>query len=307
MNVMTVSAYGDALGAPYEFNEYTYRGDKLELLPHSIFPAGEWTDDTYMAYCIGSAAINMDLTTTTGLDLLSKMFVKWYIEDGSGVGIQTSFILGNKTVENVTAEELMGAAKLYYSNNINNAAGNGSLMRVHPVSLISNDRKAVAEIAKNVTLLTHTDPLCVNASILWCEMLRQARISGNLNPHAGLSLLDNPQDRNIWMNYINEALAKPSNYFGNQGWWVVPSFQQALSAVARNIKYVLKDPMRIFEEIIACQETDTDTICAIAGGLMGALGTKVSDLPNYENLHGSWPVKDIGYKDLQKIEDELLR
>lgn len=307
MNVMTVSAYGDALGAPYEFNEHTYMDNNdLKLLPYAHSKAGEWTDDTYMAYCIASAAINMDLTTNTGLDLLAKMFVKWYNENGNGVGIQTSFILGNKTVEETTSDQLINISKKYYMDNSNNAAGNGSLMRVHPVSLISNDKNTVAKIAKNVTILTHADPLCINASIMWCEMLRQARISGNLNPHAGISLL-HQNDKNTWMNYINEALSKPSGYFGNQGWWVLPAYQQALSAVAMNLRYVKTDPIRIFDEIIACEASDTDTVCAIAGGLMGALGTKLIDFKDYSQLHGSWPVDNISYMDLQKIEDELLR
>lgn len=310
MSVLEVSAIGDALGASYEFEQTLPRGETPRLHPYGgrgmeSHEPGEWTDDTSMALCIALAGTLGDLRTEEGLDILAQLYTRWAIEYPSGIGGQTRKVLDFKNWEDVSAEALRKRAAAHLRENPNGSAGNGSLMRVHPVALLDLDREDAAQVARSVTELTHADPLCLDASVLWVDMLRSALETNKLRPQAGLDLI--PEERKaFWMNTIYDALETESSVFGSEPWWVVPAFQQALSAVHKNLNVIDSDPMRIFTEIIATEECDSDTICAIAGGLMGALGV-TTDMFSDElvsRVHGKWPA-DYDLATLRKIEGML--
>lgn len=313
MSVLALSAFGDALGAPYEFGEYTLEKDlwpKLhpygESFPDPPNPAGLWTDDTAQALSIVLAYLDTQHSPAAFLDEVVRNFVKWYQEDGEGVGMQTSAVLSGFSPATVTAEELSLRAKEYSDKRPDSSAGNGSLMRVHPVALFPLEREEAASVAVDVTFLTHADFRCSDASVLWVEMLREARATGELRPTAGLDLI-REEAVSFWEEAIETALTTESSYFGEQGWWVVPTFQQALSAVSHNLEKVKVDPLHVFQEILACEPCDTDTVAATAGGLMGALGASITHLPQelVEQVHGSWPEKRT-LKDLRLLEAAML-
>lgn len=295
---MVLSAFGDALGAPYEFNERHLAAGETPIMAASAHgPAGRWTDDTSMALAIATALVAHPALDEELYDAVAEGFRDWLARDGVGVGNQTLSILRQCSTPSTAAEQ-RGLA-LDYSRRNPLSAGDGSLMRIHPVALASDDRDVVAELAREMTRLTYVDQRCLDISVLWCEMLRVARTSGELVPDAGLDLL--PEASRASMRaLIGEALTTPSEVFSTQGWWVVPVFQQALSAVAHN-----DDAMGAFTELILATESDTDTVCCIAGGLLGALGR--DDVPDDQLalLNGRWP-RPLGVADLRALEDDLL-
>lgn len=293
MSILGISALGDALGAAYEFEQTLPVGETPRLHPYggrfSDHSAGEWTDDTSMAICIALAAAREDLRTEAGLDELSRLYVKWAREYPAGIGGQTRRVL-DLDLSSTSAAVLRERAVEHLRKDPGRSAGNGSLMRVHPVALLQVSREDAALIARSVTELTHADPLCLDASVLWVEMLRAAKQTSNLRPQAGLDLV--PLERRaFWVETIFDALSESSGVFSVEPWWVVPAFQQALSAVHKNLRVIDSDPMRVFTEIISAEDSDSDTICAIAGGLMGALGV-TTDMFSQElvsQVHGKWP------------------
>lgn len=306
--VLAVSALGDALGVPYEFSRSGLPMGEEPSFANSFSggaPLGAWSDDTSMALCIAIAASRHDLRTQEGLDAVTTLYKKWADEDGFGIGGQTRTVLERLPKKaHQSAFEAIGIARRLSAAAPDNSAGNGSLMRIHPVALLPYSDEEVVKVARRVTEMTHPDERCVDSSVLWVMMLRHAlSTGGDFRPNVGIDFISSDH-RDLWNNYILEALASPSHEFGTRGWWVVPSFQQALSAVHKNLALLDKNPLYIFREILACGPCDSDTICAIAGGLMGALGVKVEQFEEgvTAQVQGTWP-EALGLVQLQELED----
>lgn len=297
-SVMTLSAFGDALGVPYEFGQ---RRLVTGQRPALTVGDGRWSDDTSMALAIATSLVAHPVVDETLFDAVAESFRDWLDRDGVGVGRQTRWILQRCSTPSSAAEQRELARRFAADNP--KAAGNGSLMRIHPVSLVSDDREVVAELAREMTRLTYVDQRCLDISVLWCEMLRVARISGELVPQAGLDLLP-ASSRDDMASLIKQALTGPSEQFSTQGWWVVPAFGQALSAVAHNMDGD-DAVLATFTEILSAPESDCDTICCIAGGLLGALGRDEIPDGQLAQLHGVWP-SELGVEDLRQLESQLL-
>lgn len=310
-DVLAVSALGDALGVPYEFSRSGL--DLKETLSFdrkvSDAPIGAWSDDTSMALCIAMAAARHDLRQAEGRDEVITNFKRWADEDGFGIGSQTAAVLQSLPAGiRQHADEAMKSARAIYKLHPENSAGNGSLMRIHPVALLPYSDEELVGVAKAVTEFTHADPRCLEASVLWVMMLRHALTTGGeFRPNAGIDFVASER-RDLWNSYILEALTKPSYEFGTRGWWVVPSFQQALSAVHKNLALLDRDPLFIFREILSCGPCDSDTICAIAGGLMGALGVTVKQFDEAltQPVQGTWPLV-LQLSHLQELEEYIKR
>ena len=311
-DVMAVAAYGDAVGAPYEFDGGArFRGDHSPLLrPYMSFPklhrAGEWTDDTYMAYCILEAWKAGEGDLDTFLDSLARQFVAWRTENGNGIGIQTSAALRGLSKESAMAAQLWNRAEKQYREKPDNSAGNGCLMRSHALALLPLSGEELHRAVVDSTRLTHGDPLCGEGALLWVHLLTLAMESGELLIDEALSVLGEGAQE-YWRAVVREAVSTPSKEFSTRGWWIVPTMQQAISAVSHNLEHLNSTPEIIFQEIISAPKSDADTTCAIAGGLMGALGVSLEQLnrENVEVIHGEWP-RAMSLHDLAREERELL-
>src|SRR5256885_8367047 len=124
-------AVGDALGTTAEFQASgTFRtiSDMVGGGPFAL-KAGQWTDDTSMALCLGASLIEKN-----GFDPVDQMerYVRWWRE-GYMSSTGNCFDIGNtvraalKRFEQ-TGEPFAGSTDKY-------AAGNGSLMRLAPVPM----------------------------------------------------------------------------------------------------------------------------------------------------------------------------
>lgn len=164
-------AVGDALGTTLEFSARDSNPRHTEMTgggPFNLKP-GEWTDDTAMALALAES-----LQACNGLDERDLMtrFVAWY-RDGEYSCTGKCFDIGGAT--HMALERFMKTGKPKAGSKSENAAGNGSLMRLGPVALFAfADGEYAAEVARKQSVTTHAAPQAVEACESFVEMLRHA-------------------------------------------------------------------------------------------------------------------------------------
>ena len=295
--VLLGTAAGDALGAPYEFQPARVPGQAVSMVGGGAFgwEPGEWTDDTSMAIAIAEVATEHgDLRDEESLHALLERWRSW-MQEAKDVGVQTSTVL--------RASGWLGAGVLTARNaarelheQTGRTAGNGSLMRTAPVALAYLENEVgLVDAARAVSELTHFDPNAGDACVLWSSAIRHAVITGDLNIRVGLRHLDEDR-RQIWIDRLDAAEASRPSEFANNG-WVVAALQAAWSAISTT-PVPLEDPasgtfradhFRLALEAAVRAGNDTDTVAAIAGGLLGAAyGASAVPAEWRRVLHG-WP------------------
>lgn len=276
--VLVGLAAGDALGAGYEFGPPVT--GSVEMIGGGPFgrEPGEWTDDTQMAICIAenSAPEAIDL------DAVGDRFIEW-ARECNNIGNQTRAVLSQATA----GSELLHISLDHHRVNPRHSAGNGSLMRTGPAALpFLGDRDEIARTARDVSDLTHADPACGDACILWSIAIDTAIDSGKLpDIRDGLDLIPESR-RDHWIGLIEQAETQEPGTFTPNG-WVITAFQAAWSSIAhtnpgtRHFRDGVTQAVRI--------GNDTDTVAAIAGTLLGATyGASAIPEDWTAILHG-WP------------------
>jgi ADP-ribosyl-[dinitrogen reductase] hydrolase len=282
---LTGLATGDALGAGYEFTNPGPDTD-IRMKGGGAFgwEPGEWTDDTQMAICIAEVAATGRLDPVE----IGARFLTWFRSGPKDVGNMTSAVLSTAK----DPADLPRAAQEYYEHHPRSAAGNGSLMRTAPVALAHlGDDAAIMEAAREVSALTHADPLAQEACVIWCiaidRAIREERIDGAWD---GIELLP-ASTRDRWARYLEEAETQPPGSFTPNG-FVVTALQAAHAVITRTdiapdrpracrLQSALRAAVRIGH--------DTDTVAAIAGQVLGArYGLTAIPFAWRRLLHG-WP------------------
>jgi ADP-ribosyl-[dinitrogen reductase] hydrolase len=255
--------------------------------------AGEWTDDTSMALVIAeTAATGADLRTVPAQDAIVARWAQWAAE-ARDVGVQTREVL--EAVRHGAASEALAAARAVHERT-GQTAGNGSLMRTAPVALaFLDDPEGLTRAATAISALTHYDREAGEACVLWCHAIRQAVLTGSLEPSVALERLPE-SSRDRWAERLNEAERARTRDFARNG-WVVEALQAAWCAIATTA--VPDDEpgdgsfraghLRLALEEAVRGGRDADTVAAIAGGLLGA-AYGASAVPGRWRLalHG-WP------------------
>jgi ADP-ribosyl-[dinitrogen reductase] hydrolase len=257
---------------------------------------GEWTDDTSMAIAIAEvAATGADLRDATAQDAIVARWHAWS-RDAKDVGIQTRSVLTAAAREGAISAARTRAASARLHERTGRTAGNGSLMRTAPVALAYlDDESALVEAARSVSELTHFDPDAGDACVLWCCAIRHAVLTGELDIRNGLRHIESDR-RDLWSKRIDAAESSRPSHFANNG-WVVAAFQAAWSAIAitpvpaenPGAGLFRADHLRVALDAAVRAGNDTDTVAAIAGGLLGAAyGASAVPLQWRRLLHG-WP------------------
>lgn len=310
---LLATAAGDALGAPYEFGPP--RGPELEVAMEGGggfgWEPGEWTDDTSMAIVIAEvAASDIDLREEPALDTIVKRWHQW-AQRAKDVGIQTRSVLSQAGQGGITALKAREeSARLHKQTG--RTAGNGSLMRTAPVALaFLDDEDALAEAARTVSELTHYDPEAGDACVLWCLAIRNAVLTGELNVRIGLRHLE-VERRTLWAGRIHQADLMHPAEFTNNG-WVAQALQAAWSAISTTpvpqddpAKGIFRvDHLRLALDAAVRGGNDTDTVAAIAGGLLGATyGASAVPAGWRRKLHG-WP--GLRTRDLVELATRIVK
>lgn len=289
-------ACGDALGAGYEFMPARVNGEVVDMVGGGGFgwEPGEWTDDTAMAIAIAeTSSTGIDLREPEALNRMTARFVSW-AAGARDVGVQTRAVLSSIS-RSPTFDAATSSATDHFART--GRTGNGSLMRTAPVALAYlHDSQARQQAARAVSGLTHGDDEAGEACALWCDAIAHAVIHGNLE---GLRIAVDrlPSDRaEIWHARLDHAEAVAPHEIPSNG-WVVAALQAAWSAITHT-SIPLDDPasgsfaaghLQLALDAAVRAGDDTDTVAAIAGGLLGARwGASAIPLEWQRIVHG-WP------------------
>ena len=297
--VLLGQACGDALGVPYEFSTPPAAGELAQMKGGGLgdYAPGEWSDDTQMAACIALvSSTGADLTSIEARNHIADGFLRWRTEGASDIGIQTSAVLDAAGRGSEGAGARVAEAAAAYAARNPRSAGNGALMRTSVVGLTRlQDRDATAAAARLVAELTHADPLAGDSAVLWSEAVRVAVVERRLDLKGGLDLI--PEERrHQWATWIEAAETQPMRTFTPNG-FTVTALQAAWAAITQtpvpedaperasypclHLQHALHNAVRI--------GNDTDTVAAIAGGLLGAYwGQSAIPLTWVRKVHG-WP------------------
>ncbi len=298
--VLLGMACGDALGSGYEFGPPLARGAEVTMKGGGGFnwAPGEWTDDTSMAVPIVNAiAAGQDLRDEPVLDEIVAAWVEW-ARTAPDVGNQLRAVLSRAEP---TASAVRVVARAHHDRH-GRSGGNGSLMRTAPVALAYlDDPVALAGVARTISTLTHFETDAGDACVLWCLAIRHAVLEGTLDVRVGLDALP-AERRALWEARLVVAEAGVPSDFSRNG-WVVEALQAAWSAIVQprsepgageatgtsSISPTSAGHLQDALEIAVRGGRDTDTVAAIAGGLLGArYGASAVPAAWRRIVHG-WP------------------
>jgi ADP-ribosylglycohydrolase len=153
-------AVGDALGCTLEFKQpgtfepiTTIEGGGAHQLK-----LGQWTDDTSLALCLAQSLI--DCNDFDPKDQMKK-YCKWEAE-GYMSSTGTCFDIGNSTLK--ALEEFRATGNPYAGSTEEHSAGNGSIMRLAPISMyyVNNPKDALRYAALS-SKTTHANVMCVDS------------------------------------------------------------------------------------------------------------------------------------------------
>lgn len=140
---------GDCLGSPIQFTDKDDHVHVEDMLPCDTFglPAGYWTDDSSMAFCIMDSYIRKG-----GYDVkdIADTFVKW-LRTGYLSSTNRAFDVGNATESSLSSYERTGSLR----NGTESSQGNGSIMRFAPGFLISMVDFSHRKINLEISDITH--------------------------------------------------------------------------------------------------------------------------------------------------------
>ena len=309
--VLLGAACGDALGVPYEFAARLHETAAPEMIGGGLGPyePGEYSDDTQMQACVAEvAARGRGLRSELALDGVAIRFMRWYREGASDIGAQTRQVFAAVEKTGGTSSAMRKAAAALHART-GRSAGNGSLMRTVPVALAHlDDPDGLVHAARKVSALTHHDPMAGDACAVWCLMLRHTILEGDwpessdgaerrwrsrgtrtqsFAERSPVPADDLPSSVD-WRQILTEAEQRDASAFTENA-WVVGAMQAAWSAITHT-DVPDDDPQRHLQLALATAigiGHDTDTVGAIAGGMLGARwGASAVPRAWVERLHG---------------------
>lgn len=310
--VLAGAAVGDALGVPYEFGAAKIApGAVPQMIGGGLGPyePGEWSDDTQMAICIAEALTSDPGRAPSDLqDDIAYRFLAWESNGASDIGAQTLQVIRTARRAlyrntNLRPHTAFPAAAKTIHDVTGRSAGNGSLMRTAPVALrYLDDRDEMARAAAAISKLTHYDDVAAEACVIWCDLIRNAVLTGEMGyPDDALDLIP-ATHRGRWVSWVDEADACQPHDFTPNG-YVVRAFQAAYCAAVNGM---ISSGDGFSDGVTAAVHAgdDTDTIAAIAGSLLGAICGQYQ-IPSYwlSQVHG-WPSMSLG--DLNNLTDQIL-
>jgi ADP-ribosylglycohydrolase len=256
------------------------------------------------------AATGEDLREEQALDAIVKRWYEWSL-NAKDVGVQTRSVLRRAGRHAISAQMARSESAALHQRS-GRTAGNGSLMRTAPVALVYlDDEAALVEAARALSELTHYDPEAGDACVLWCCAIRHAILTGVLDARIGLQHIPSER-RDMWASRLDVAEASQPAEFKNNG-WVVEALQAAWSAIATTTVpqddpaagVFRADHLRLALDAAVRGGGDTDTVAAIAGGLLGAAyGASAVPAEWRRVLHG-WP--GLRTRDLIDLASMIIR
>jgi len=278
---------GDALGVPVEFSSREILEDNpiedMEEYGTHNQPKGTWSDDTSMVLATIDGIINSQKSSIDYKKLITN-FLNWK-QKGEFTPFGKVFDIGNSTsyalsvyqqriYDNKTNDVICGTGDI-------NSNGNGSLMRILPISLylyylgIDYGDNDFFEIIKIVSSMTHSHIYsilgCFIYSIYLIELIKEHdKVIAYKNMQ---NILQNICDKNnnlidiknVYSRIVYKDISKLKKKEIKSSGYVVDSLEAAIWSVLTS---------NSFEESVLKAINlgeDTDTIGALAGGLAGII------------------------------------
>ena len=294
-------AVGDALGVPVEFKsrQAISKNPVTKMTGFGTYnlPAGTWSDDSSLTFCLAEA-----LTNNFDLNTIGQNFVKWCYNNywtprGKvfDIGIATK-----QAIDRLAKGERPNLAGGFdVSSN-----GNGSLMRILPLLFYLFDKPINErfEITKQVSSITHGHIRSVIACFYYLEFARQLSeqkdkfgiykslqtditthlISLSINP-SEIALFDRLLKRNI--HELTEENIFSSGY-------VLHTLEASIWCLLTTDNY--KDAVL---KAVNLGE-DTDTTGAVTGGLAGLLY-------GFDNIPKDWRNQIAKCDDIENLAERL--
>ncbi len=252
-------AVGDAIGVPLEFTEKDSCGPVEGMIgggPFRLNP-GEWTDDTSMALALAGSLLEMD-----GLDERDLMdrFCDWR-DHGEYSHNGHCFDVGNTVSAALARYRRSGDAVAGSTDPL--TAGNGSLMRLAPVSIrYALNPDACIEIARRQSATTHgaleAVEACAAYSLLISEGITGKSRDAILSPRTGWA------PESVARTMRMETIGWTRESVRGSG-YVIHSLEASLWAIGNANSYA--------EAVLLAANLgeDSDTTAAITGQLAGAI------------------------------------
>lgn len=239
-------AIGDALGAPLEFQKsrdpQNYLTHYSSGGPHNV-SVGEWTDDTSMSLALAKSLVEKRMFDAD--DIMNK-FCLWF-QQGKYCTRDKCFDIGNTIYDALNS----------YSNSVKynefrqpyrgrvteDTSGNGALMRMAPVIIVSKDVHEAVRLAIQQTLLTHGSELCIKYSIMFAEELFLGK---SIPKYSQYKLPDNIKRENVMSGgFVKETY--------EAAWWAFSSSNSFEDCIIKAVN----------------RGHDADTTGAVSGMLAG--------------------------------------
>jgi ADP-ribosyl-[dinitrogen reductase] hydrolase len=253
-------AIGDAIGTTVEFKprgSFPLMTDMVGGGPFRL-KAGEWTDDTSMALCLGASLLEK------GFDLHDQIsrYVRWR-RDGYMSSNGRCFDIGIATSQALSQFEANGNPEAGSTHP--RSAGNGCIMRLAPVPIMFVDQpEKASSLSAEQSKTTHGAAECIDASRLFGEILVRALQGGfskteilasEQSQHSSPSRLQGIATGKYWK--LERQQIKGSGY-------VVDSLEAAL--------WCFYTTETFSDAVLAAANLgdDADTTAAITGQIAGA-------------------------------------
>ena len=265
---------GDALGVPVEFKSR----EELTISPlkemigygsHNV-PEGTWSDDTSMMLATMDSIIE---TNKIDYDNMMNKFCDWYINSKyTATGVV--FDIGN-TICKALNKYCSGYNALDCGGNNEFDNGNGSLMRILPISLYSHynnlDEQDEIDLLNKCSSLTHAHEISKLGCKIYTDFIKFISLGKNKD-EAFKEIVNKDYSINFSRESINKYKRLLNDNFKNldisqikSSGYVVDSLEASLWCVLNTDTYenaVLK-AINLGE--------DTDTVGAITGSIAGLL------------------------------------
>ena len=267
---------GDAVGCPVQFESRSVVASHpvTDMRGNGTFnlPAGSWTDDSSLTLALLDSFI--ESSGIIAFKDIANKFVRW-LEAGEYTPFGYAYDIGNGCYSGIKNYMRTGNPLSGESDEMNN--GNGSLMRILPACILYSDCADKGEIDYAITAvecvssITHAHKRARIACGLYYFIVRSIiNRKGDLNKviqeglDEGFAYYEDEHELEYFkrISYLDSFKHLPTDRIKSSG-YVVDSLEAAIWCLANTSSYkeaILK---------AASLGLDTDTICAIAGGLAG--------------------------------------
>ena len=261
---------GDALGVPHEFKSVKEmkRNPVTTMMGYGTHrqPIGTWSDDSSMTLATMGSIIKNE--GKVSYDSLMKEFVRWYA-NGDYTQYSQVFDIG-LTTEDALMNYVNGTPPLQCGLKGERNQGNGSLMRILPLAYLDYvDYDNQMTLVGNVSSLTHSHPTCIIACNYYVDLAKRLL---NDTEH-DYSFCDHVIETGeaIHEYYKDESsIEKFDDLIGNIYTGGVQSSGYVMNTLESAL-YCIKKESNFKDTLLRAVNMggDTDTLCAVCGGLAG--------------------------------------